>query len=1163
MRNFWTALIIMFVMLLAACGDHAGRKQAAGKPLLLWHAWDEQETAALEELLEKFAAAYPDIRVVCRRLRAADFPARFVAQARLGLGADMVIMPGRSLPDLAAAGVIQDLEPHRLDTSIYFSTALQTLRYHGRLYGVPLSLHTQALYFNRTLTGEPPAALQDLLDVAASGKPVALNTGFYGAFWGIQAFGGDLFDQDGRVILNQGGMANWLNWLKKAQNAPNVILTNDPNTLLTLFTQQRVAYAVGGSERLRELQKALGETAVGVAPLPAGPNQPSGPILETDALFFNAAAPPEQTERALRLAQFLTNYEQQTELLRQLQRVPANARVWVDHRIYPAAAGFAAQARTAVARPNLPQFADVERAGSDAYIQTLSGVMDGQKAAAQLTASVNAKYGLETQEVAPPAACALAGTLRVWHLPQEIETFVLQEITANFTRRCPGIRLEFRALTFDENEADSDSRAQEQFQAAAREGSAPDALIGSNHLTALLASGGLLQDLNAAVDADFLQRYIPEAVEAMRYDGSLYALPISVTELMALYYNRDLVTDAPLALDDLLYQADAGRKIALPLSNFYYAYWGLPAFGAQLFDQDYRVTLERGGFAEWLTWLKNAQEHPNIALLLAEDVEEAKTPFARGEAAYFAGEVRQLSELQAALGKERVGVAPLPAGPQGRAKPILGVEGVMLSRASTAAQTQLAVEFAKYLAEVESQTALMERANQVPANVNVDTSSHPAIAGFLEQARSASVPPIVPQIGAVFAWGGAPYQQVLQQGIAPNAAAKVFADLVNKANGFAVDSFTPPDACARAGKVIFWHSWPEAQATALRDLIAQFAQVCPNIQVEAAFAPADKLRERLVAADDASRPDVALLSDAQFEEFRQSGMLQDLRPLLDPTAALRYRFPALAAFEDGEALYGLPFGCRLMTLFYNPRLANPPAAALDDLLAAASPAAPLAIDVSYYGAFWGVSAFGGNVSGANNALKLGRKGFVEWLRWLQTARQRPGVILQADATALRRLFAEGKAAYLFAESDALASFRRALGDDGVGVAALPVGSAGAVGRAFLRVDGLAVIAGKDESQMKAAAAFAEFAASDAGQTILMNAGQIAPTNQLTAAAIADPTLAVLSERVESSLVLPDMATMAALNAAGNAAIESVLTGGATPEAAVETFLQTMRGNQSK
>ena len=267
-------------------------------------------------------------------------------------------------------------------------------------------------------------------------------------------------------------------------------------------------------------------------------------------------------------------------------------------------------------------------------------------------------------------------------------------------------------------------------------------------------------------------------------------------------------------------------------------------------------------------------------------------------------------------------------------------------------------------------------------------------------------------------------------------------------------------------------------------------------------------------------------------------------------------------FADGEALYGLPFGCRLMTLFYNTRLVKEPADTLDAMLAAA-PAAPLAIDASYYGAFWGISAFGGEVIGKNNALKFGRKGFVEWLRWLQNARQQPGVALQADAAALRRLFAEGKAAYLFAESDALASFRDALGAEGVGVADLPTGTDGAVGRAFLRVDALAVIAGKDEQQTKLAVAFAAFAASDIGQTILMNAGQIVPTNRLTAAAIADPTLAALSERVDDSLLMPDMATMATLTSSGDQAFKAVLSGSATPEAAVETFLQTIRGNQSK
>jgi ABC-type glycerol-3-phosphate transport system substrate-binding protein len=44
----------------------------------------------------------------------------------------------------------------------------------------------------------------------------------------------------------------------------------------------------------------------------------------TGAFMFNAASSPAQTERAIRLAQFITNPEQQTTMILQARMVPAN-----------------------------------------------------------------------------------------------------------------------------------------------------------------------------------------------------------------------------------------------------------------------------------------------------------------------------------------------------------------------------------------------------------------------------------------------------------------------------------------------------------------------------------------------------------------------------------------------------------------------------------------------------------------------------------------------------------------------------------------------------------------------------------------------------------------------------------------------------------------------
>jgi maltose-binding protein MalE len=304
------------------------------------------------------------------------------------MGPDLLIAPARWAQALVEAGVIQPLSEQTVDTSIYLPTLVDHLHYQDKLYALPLSAHTYALYYNKTMVAEPPTTLTDLLNRAGGGHPVALETTFYGAFWGIQASGGQ-FDPRERVILDEKSVADWLTWLTRAQANPNIILSRDEELLYTLFREGQVAYYVGGSDRLLALQQALGPEAVGVAPLPGSLNNPAGPFLQAEALMFNTASTPAQTAVALELARFLTNEAQQTKLARQAGRIPANALVRIDPRVFPAVAGFIDQTKTAVPLPLTPSGGQALVQGDLTYVQTLEGILEPADAAQILVNQFN------------------------------------------------------------------------------------------------------------------------------------------------------------------------------------------------------------------------------------------------------------------------------------------------------------------------------------------------------------------------------------------------------------------------------------------------------------------------------------------------------------------------------------------------------------------------------------------------------------------------------------------------------------------------------------------------------------------------------------------------------------------------------------------------------
>ena len=93
---------------------------------------------------------------------------------------------------------------------------------------------------------DPPVLLDDLLSVASPETEVAIPIGFLESYWGISAFGesstAELFDQEGRLIVGDSGLSDWLAWLAEAQRQPGMILSNDQAELQNLFLEQRLFY---------------------------------------------------------------------------------------------------------------------------------------------------------------------------------------------------------------------------------------------------------------------------------------------------------------------------------------------------------------------------------------------------------------------------------------------------------------------------------------------------------------------------------------------------------------------------------------------------------------------------------------------------------------------------------------------------------------------------------------------------------------------------------------------------------------------------------------------------------------------------------------------------------------------------------------------------------
>lgn len=766
-------LIVIVFLLLAGC--IAADPETDGGRIILWHDDDPATDAALTALTEQFMEINPTIRVSLVAVPADDMRERYASAAELSLGPDLFIGDSTWIRGLADAELIQPIGQYDPALDLYLSTAVQNVTYNGDIYGIPYELAPNALYYNADRVTTPPATLTEMLDQAANEMGTAMTTRFDRAFWGVRGFGGLLFDEEGRVALDRGGFASWLTWMNTAQNAPGMFLNNDRATLMALFTSGRVAYYVGTPDDLPALRAAMGEDAnIRVAPLPAGPGGAAAPLLHLDAFMFNNASAASNTRAALQLTRFLTNDENSLRLAREIGYVPANLRVvGIDARTYPIVNGFMTQARNALPIPNTEAMDSVLANGGRLYRQVLDGVLDPTAAATEFTETINASLGFDAPTQAA-VRCTESGDIRLWHDWQGDDEAALAQIIDRFERYCRDATV---ITTSFNNEAELVTSYRALYNADAK----PDIIIVSDSMVYDLVSETLIQP----VQGEAVQRFVPQALNALTYQNSIYGTPITLS-LTTLFYNRDQVTDLPRTLDDLISEGAAGRQVGLS-TDFERAYWGISTYGGGLFDAEMTLTINQNdAMVNWLTWLQEASTLPGM---LIGDT-SGREAFRAGEAAYYIGSSARLPGFMDALGAETVAIAELPAGPVGEAFPLLRTDALMVNATLDAEQLPLVQAFVDYVTNEDSQSLLFTQAGLIPANINFEIDADSPLEPIRAQVARVTVLPNAPEVPSLLRLGNNVYRVVLRGESTPAEAVATFTERFNEQNATATQEAT-------------------------------------------------------------------------------------------------------------------------------------------------------------------------------------------------------------------------------------------------------------------------------------------------------------------------------------------------------------------------------------
>jgi arabinogalactan oligomer/maltooligosaccharide transport system substrate-binding protein len=335
--------------------------------LVIWHSYRGEEKSALEKVVAAYnaASAAKGVKVTTLAVPFDAFADKITAAVPRGKGPDIFIYAQDRLGGWVEAGNTIEPIDFYLDQGTsgrFLPTTMQAMTYRGTVYGLPLNFKVITMIYNKKLVATPPMTSAAL--VATAKKLTDAGSGRFGlAYWYsnfyyhaplMGAFGGGVFDDKGKPVLNSAANTRSLETLMKWVEQDK-ILPAEPSTALvtSLFNEGKAGIVFSGPWFLGEIAKGID---YGVAPLPtvdeAG-GKPMRPWMTVEGVYV--AAPSKNKEAAYDFVKYVTDLPQAKRLALEGRQTPANKAVYDDPAVKADAVmqAFRRQVEVATPMPNL------------------------------------------------------------------------------------------------------------------------------------------------------------------------------------------------------------------------------------------------------------------------------------------------------------------------------------------------------------------------------------------------------------------------------------------------------------------------------------------------------------------------------------------------------------------------------------------------------------------------------------------------------------------------------------------------------------------------------------------------------------------------------------------------------------------------------------------
>ena len=341
-----------------------------------------------------------------------------------------------------------------------------------------------------------------------------------------------------------------------------------------------------------------------------------------------------------------------------------------------------------------------------------------------------------------------------WHTFQYAkEVELIKKAVKEFESAHPNIRVNVQQQTYEDGV--------EKYITASLGGEAPDVMRVPNDRLGELADLELIAPVDQFISVSTLDTYVPMSVDAMKYRGSIYALPASYDSI-ALIYNKNLLSEKgysspPGTLQELVTMADsltyADRYgFVLPITDPYWWFAFQYGFGGRIFDQEGKPAIDSDGSRDATEFLFDLENEHGVLPKGGVDKNLMMALFTEQKAAMIATGPWNIEDIKAA--DVPYGIAPLPRNgdTDEHCAPLVGVKGYVISR-----ECQHKLEAYQLLQFLTSHNVTKDFAlvsDTLPSVGTVygerEIKDDEVIQGFLAQAEVGQKAPSIPEMSKIW-----------------------------------------------------------------------------------------------------------------------------------------------------------------------------------------------------------------------------------------------------------------------------------------------------------------------------------------------------------------------------------------------------------------------------